>query len=700
VTDPSAARDAVQCLLEPTSIAVVGASGRSGSFGHRMVTEVRSSLSAPSIHLVNPRYDEIDGQRCYDSLSDLDSPVDLVLLGIGDSGLEEQLQTAAGRGDRSAIIFGNAYEAPVEGLAPLRARLATMAQDASMALCGAGCMGYLNVAHGIRAIGYVEPEVIPAGPVALVTHSGSVFSAVLRSRRDLGFSLAVSSGQELVTKTPAYLDYALSRPETGVVALVLETIRDGEALRASLHAAAERDVPVVLLPVGTSEIGRSMVAAHSGAVAGGTAAWEALASAHGVHLVSDLGELLDTVELFASGRRARPARGAASGFAAVLDSGAERALLVDVAAATEVPFASLSAQTVEALEARVDPGLIATNPLDVWGNGADTEGLFADVMTTMTQDPEVRAVALAIDLVEELDGDESYPRAALRAAASTDVPVVVLSHVPSAIDPPTATALRSGGVPVLQGTRSGLLAIRHLLDHADHVRSPASIAPDVSRRQRWRERLQSGPLSAVEGFDLLCDYGIVSAAAVAADNEGAALIAAEAIGYPVVLKTAEGIAHKTEVGGVVVGVRDAHQLGAAYRDLADRLGPHVEVCEQVPVGTELLLGAVRDPNLGMVVMLGVGGVLVEQLPARRATLPPLDSAQASRLLAGTVMERLLAKRRQGPAADRDSVVQALVSFATLVAELGDDLDAIEVNPLVCLENRAIAVDVYMEPRTV
>jgi acyl-CoA synthetase (NDP forming) len=664
-----------------------------------MASEVVRGSADLAIHFVNPGYDEIAGRPCVASLDDLPDPVDLVLLGIGDAALEAELCRAAKRGDRSAVIFGNAYEAPVEGERSLRERLAAIATDAGMAVCGGGCMGFVNVAHGVRAIGYVEPDPIAAGPVALVTHSGSVFSALLRARRGLGFSLAVSSGQELVTTTASYLDYALSLPQTGVIALVLEAIRDAGVLRAGLAAAAERDIPVIVLPVGTSETGASMVAAHSGAVAGGAASWEALAGAHGLHLVSDLSELIDTVELFAAPRRARsPASGIdrLSGLAAVLDSGAERALLVDVAAEIGVEFAEISAATTRGLEERLDPGLVATNPLDVWGSGADTEELFGGVLTTLAQDDAVQAVALAVDLVTELDGDESYSHAVQQAAASTDVPVVVLSHVPSALDPETASELRAVGIPVLEGTRSGLLALGHLLDHAGR---PVPATPrdiDAGRQRRGRVALAAGSVTGAAGFAMLRDYGIDHAPLREADQEGGVLAAAEAIGYPLVLKTAESLAHKTEVAGVVVGLSNDDELVTAYRDLAERLGPRVVVCGQVAAGTELLLGAVRDPALGMVLVVGAGGVLVELVADRAAALPPLDADGARRLLQRTVVHRLLAAPRAGQPADIEAVVAAIVAFSDLVSELGDALGAIEINPLICTTSGAVAVDVHLE----
>jgi acyl-CoA synthetase (NDP forming) len=230
-------------MLEARSVALVGASPRPGSLGERMISEVTKSPAGPRVYLVNPRHQQIAGMTCHGSLADVPEPVDLVLLAVPDRALEEQLALAAQRGDRGAVIFGSAHELPGRPPGPrptLRARLAATARAAGMAVCGAGCMGFVNVPYGLRAVGYVEPDPLPRGPVALVTHSGSVFSALLRTRRRLGFTVAVSSGQELVTPAAEYAEYALSLPETQVLALVLEAIRDPARLRAVLGQAAPR----------------------------------------------------------------------------------------------------------------------------------------------------------------------------------------------------------------------------------------------------------------------------------------------------------------------------------------------------------------------------------------------------------------------------------------------------------------------------
>jgi acyl-CoA synthetase (NDP forming) len=714
-------------MLEARSIALVGASPRPGTFGQRMVDEVARSPARPDMYLVNPRYREICGRPCYPSLADLPAPVDLVLLAVPDAALEHQLTLAAARGDHSAVIFGNAHSdqpdsrpdrAPAAAL--LRERLAAIARSAGMQLCGAGCMGFVNVARGLRAIGYSEPDPLPAGPVALVTHSGSVFSAMLRARRGIGYTLAVSSGQELVTAAPSYLDYALGLPETKVLALVLEAIREPARLCQVLARAAERDIPVILLTAGRSAGGRMMVAAHSGALAAGDGGWEALARAYGIHRVSDLAELADSLELFAIGRRAgRAGQGRPAGIATVHDSGLERAHAADLAEEIGVPFAPIAETTRSRLAQILDPGLIPANPLDVWGTGADTRALFASSLITLAEDPSVAAVALAVDLVRELDGDLSYPQAVLDAAGRTSKPLVVLGNLASAVDPELAAELRQAGIPVLEGLRTGLIALRHLLAHASRspavssaTPAPGQAAPAAradaaaprARRSRRRDRgialLHDGGTSGAPLLKLLSEYGIATAATRQANDMQAALAAARSIGYPVALKTAEpAIPHKSDVRGVLLGIRSPAELAAAYADLSARLGPAALVGESVPAGTELALGLVRDPDLGPLIVVGAGGVLVETLADRAVALSPVDEETARQMIAELRVARLLAGVRGALPADLGAVVRSITALSDLAVDLGSELEALDVNPLICGPSGATAVDVLAVART-
>jgi len=721
-------------MLEARSIALVGASPRPGTFGQRMVDEVAKSPARPDIYLVNPRYQEIGGRRCHPSLADLPGPVDLVLLAVPDAALEQQLTLAAGRGDRSAVIFGNAHEDPdppdsrpdrVPGVPMLRGRLAAIARLADMQMCGAGCMGFVNVARGLRAIGYTEPDPLPAGPVALITHSGSVFSTMLRAHRGIGYSLAVSSGQELVTAAPSYLDYALGLPETKVLALVLEAIREPTLLRRVLARAAERDIPVILLTAGRSASGRMMVAAHSGALAAGDGGWEALARAYGVHRVSDLAELADSLELFAIGRRApRPAGWPGptrpAGIATVHDSGLERAHAADLAEEIGVPFAPIAEATRSRLAEILDPGLTPANPLDVWGTGANTRAVFASSLITLAEDPSVAAVALAVDLVRELDGDLSYPQAVLDAAGQTSKPLAVLGNLAGAVDPEFAADLRRHGIPVLEGLRPGLVALRHLLAQASRSPAgpgpaatsgpdaePAASDPDAvagsgtgrSRRDRGLALLGTGVTSGAPLLELLGEYGIAVAAARHASDAAGALAAAQSIGYPVVLKTAaQAVMHKSDARGVFLDIRRPAELAAAYTDLSFRLGPEVLVCASVPPGTELALGIARDPDLGPLIVVGAGGVLVETLADRAVALPPVDEETARQMIAKLRIARLLAGARGAPPADLGAVVRSVTGLSELALDLSSELDALDVNPLICGPSGATAVDVLAVTR--
>jgi acyl-CoA synthetase (NDP forming) len=676
-------------MLEPRSIAVVGASDRPGSFGRRMTGEVLRSTGVETVHLVHPKYDTVRGLPCVASLADIPSPVDLVMLGVPDAALVEQVSLAAQRGDGAAVIFGSAPG--------LGADLAAAARSGSMALCGGGCMGFVNLARGVRAIGYVERD-LSTGPVALITHSGSVFSAMLRTHRRIDYSLAVSAGQELVTTAADYLRYAVELEDTRVVGMFLETLRDAAGLRAGLARALERDIPVVALTVGGSPTGRQMVTAHSGALAGDDAAWEALFAAYGVHRVFDLDELVDSLELFAIGRRATVV-GPRTGVATLHDSGGERALMADVADAVGLPFAEIGQPTRDRVAAVLAEGLEPTNPLDLWGTGSGTEELFTTCMEALADDPNVAAVALAIDLAEEYDGDEAYPVSMETMLQRTDKPLVLLSHVANAVDASAAARLRAIGVPVLEGTVSGSRALRHLLDQATPPEALPDADIDENRAARWHARLAEGPLDADGVAGLMSDYGIPYAAQRTASSRDAAVAAAEGLGYPVVVKTdMPGVEHKADVGGVRVGLGDAAAVGAAYDEVSGRLGPRVVVQAQASGPVEIALGIVRDPLIGPVVLLAVGGTLVEVVSRRVVALPPLSRERAADVVDGfDIVATLLAGVRGNPASDMDAVVDALVSLGQLAVELGDAIEALDVNPVICGPSGAVAVDALVQP---
>jgi acyl-CoA synthetase (NDP forming) len=490
-----------------------------------------------------------------------------------------------------------------------------------------------------------------------------------------------------------------------VVALFLETVRDPAAFRAALAKAAARGIPVVALKVGRGAAAGELVAAHSGALAGADGAYQALFDAYGVARVRSLDELADTCELLAAGRRAFP-----GGLAAIHDSGGERVHLLDLAEELEVPLARISEATRSRLAAVLEPGLPATNPLDAWGTGNDADAIFAACVRALLDDPDTGALALALDLTTEPTPDTSWTGLAIAAAQATAKPVAVLGNLASAVDPADARRLRAAGVPVLEGTATGLAALRHLLAHRDFLAHPpppaaAAVAEGAAPvpaaaggrarlRARWRERLAQGrALGEVEVLAMLAGWGVPVVAAEEAGSLEGAVAAAGRVGWPVALKTAApGVLHKSDVGGVRLGLAGPEQLAAAYADLAGRLGPRVVAAAMAAPGVELALGVVRDPQFGPLVMVAAGGVLVEVLGDRRFALPPVDARTARSMLDRLAVRPLLDGGRGAPPADLGAVADAVVALSALAVDLGDHLAAVDVNPLVAGPHGCVAVD--------
>ncbi len=688
---------AIRRMLEARSVAVVGASSKPGSLGAQMLAELERGRFEGRVFPVNPRYDEIGGLTCYPSIAEVPETVDLAVLGVANARVEQALADAVAAGAGSAVTFSSLYEddgSREPGSPPLRDRLAAIADAHGIALCGGNGMGFMNEEHHLRVTGFLTPEHLQHGPIAMISHSGSAFAAFAFNDRSLGFNLLVSSGQEIVSRMDDYMGYALGLESTRVIGLLLETVRGAEGFRAQLARAAEQDIPVVALKMGRTAGASAMVTAHSGALAGEHGAFEALFDAYGVHEVRTLTEMADTLELFASPKRVR----GGTGIATVHDSGGERAMFVDLAADVGVPFAVLSDQTLGRIDEALDPGVDAANPLDAWGTGIDADAIFRASFAAMANDPDVAALAFVVDMTTQGEPyNEGYLQISRDIAAYSDKPFCVLSNLHSAIATEEAQILRDAGVPILEGSESGLRALRHLLDDAEWRARPPEPAPEPVAdevRSRWRGRLADGAaIDELEGLQLLRDYGIEVAEPRRAASTADAVAAAEAIGFPVVLKTAApGVQHKSDVGGVKLGLADAEAVKTAYDDVAGRLGPEAVVAATAPAGVEVALGVVRDPIFGPLVLVAAGGVLVELLHDRRLALSPVGEATARRLIDRLKIRPLLEGVRGATPSDVDALTRAVSRLSVLAADLGDLLDALDVNPVIVSPEGCVAVD--------
>jgi acetate---CoA ligase (ADP-forming) len=260
--------------------------------------------------------------------------------------------------------------------------------------------------------------------------------------------------------------------------------------------------------------------------------------------------------------------------------------------------------------------------------------------------------------------------------------------------------LDGDGIPVLEGTLTGLAAFRHLFAYRDfRARSPVEAESPVADevRERWRDRLESGgPFDELEGLALLSDYGVPVVASVRADTLEDAISAAEGIGFPVAVKTAApGVQHKSDVGGVRLDVDDSPSLEDAYTDLERRLGPAVTLAPMAPPGVEIALGIVRDPQFGPLVLVGAGGVLVEIMRDRLLAMPPLDEARARSMIDRLEVRPLLDGIRGQPAADVDALTRTIAAMSWLAQDLGDHLEAIDANPVICGPSGCVAVDALL-----
>ena len=690
-------RGAIEWMLEARSVAVVGASVREGSVGNEVVRQLTAGGFGGSVYPVNPKYGEILGLACFPTLTEVPEPVDLAVLGVSNAQLEEQLGLAVAAGGRSAAIFASGYEGPRDGAPSLTQRLSMIARGAGMPICGGNGMGFLNIERRLRICGFFQPPDLVPGPIAFVSHSGSAFSALLHNDRGLRFNLVVSAGQELVTTASDYVAYALGLESTKAIGLFIETVRDPERFRSVLGAAADRDVPVVVLKVGREVLTRELVTAHSGALAGEDGAYEALFDAYGVLRVESLDELADTLALMSSGRRAGP-----GGLASVHDSGGERALMVDAAASVGVRFAEISSATRDRMAELLDEGLLPVNPLDFWGTGRDADEVVIGCMRALLADEDVAALAFAVDLTTEDNPAMGYIGMARAVFTETGKPMAMLSNLSSGIDRGDAKLLEEAGIPVLESTLTGLAAFRHLFEYRDaRVHPPRSSSSPVPEevRERWRARLASGePVGELEGLELLVTYGVPVVASLGAGSLDEAVAAAETLGWPVALKTAMQIAHKTEVGGVMLGLDGRFALAEAYGTLAGALGPQVTVSRMAPAGVEMALGVVRDPQFGPLVLVAAGGVLVELLHDRRLALPPLDASRARSMIDRLKVRPILDGLRGAAASDVASLAQAVVGMSWLAHDLGDLVEVLDVNPVICGPGGCLAVDALVISR--
>lgn len=675
-------------LLRPRSVAIIGASPKEGSFSQNLRRATTSLGFGGAVHLVNPRYDEIDGEPCYPSIAAIPTTPDSVLYALADQRLVGAVEEAAAAGVAGGVIFGRAHSDEGHGTA-IQDAIRSIGQSAGMSICGANCMGFLNLVDRIQVTGMPFLSLGAASGASLVSHSGSTWSGLVGNRRGIGFDYAISAGQELVTGVADYVDFILDQPSTKVIACVIETLRDPEAFLNAVTKADRKGIPVVVLKLGRSEIGQKFAISHSGAISGSAAVYEAVLRQHNVVQVRTLDELLDTVELFARAPvLALPTLGLGT------DSGGERQLIVDIATDIGLEFADLTPGTNDKIQSLLDPGMEPANPLDYWGDGAD---VMAPTLTAMTEDAGVGMVVMAANMPGGRAFMNQCADAIISVRQSTDKPVALMGNIASTMAPDGIARVRDAGIPVLMGTEPGLRAIKHFLDFAR--RTPRT--PDTERGSRplpdavrsLIDETPAGSMSSAQGFMLLEQGGLpVTPYALVDDVAGIdAFVATH--GMPVVLKIDDPeIPHKSDAGGVHVNLRSRQDIEAAFAAIKARHPSAPVMVQKQAAGRELILGMTTDPDFGPVITLGLGGIYAEVFKDVVILPLPFNRAEALAALKKLRSYPILAGARGQQGADIEGIVDAVVAFGKLSASLAGKVSEIEINPLLAGPDRVFAVD--------
>ena len=488
--------------------------------------------------------------------------------------------------------------------------------------------------------------------------------------------------------------------------MFVETVRDPDNFCQALEMAANQDVPAVVLKVGRSNRGAQLAQAHSGALAGEDATYDALFKHFGVQRVHSLDEMMDTLELFAAAMRPKN-----SNLSAILDSGGERSMLVDLAEDQGIKFTELNPKTITKLEEILEPGPKAENPLDAYGSDKYLKETFTSAIKILDADPNSGLTTLCVDLYRVGNMSPIYVSIIVSIKDQLKNPFVVLANVSATASEILTARLREAGIPVLIGTETGLRAIKRLFDYAEFQRElqenkkqssnlTLDNLPSKDKIAEIRKQLNSADsaLSEVESKQILSEYGIRVSTEQIANSLDQALEVADEIGFPVVLKTAAGVAHKTEVSGIHLNLANPEELISAYNDLESRLGTRVVVQEMISDGVELLLGVIDDPQFGSLLMVGIGGILVEVMKDTQLIWLPTDAEKVVDAIRGLKFAEILNGVRGQEKSDLNAIVEITLRLAQLAADCGDLIAELDINPLIAGSKGAVVVDALIIPK--
>jgi acyl-CoA synthetase (NDP forming) len=689
----------MRALLDPRSIAILGASADAAKVNGRTLRFLLDKGYRGAIYPVNPKYDAIAGLRCYPDVASLPEAPDLAVIAVPAAQVVASLRALAGRGCGAAVIFSSGFAEMGEQGRRLELEIAAVAQAAGMRLCGPNCLGLINAwSQVIATFGQFAEGPTPPGPVSFVTQSGAFGTAIaaLARERSLGLGYFINTGNECDVDFVQMMRATLDDPRIRVGAGYLEGVRDGAGLLVLAAHALDTGKPLALTKVGRTGAGAKAAASHTGALAGSDAVFDGVIRGLGVTRARNEEHLLDIVEVLAAGRLPQ-----GRGLGILTQSGGAGVLMADRAEETGLRVTELAATTRESL-ARVIPAFGTTgNPVDVTGQFVADPGLLRESMRVLMADPGVDVGIVWLQLM----------------TAHADKLVKIFKEINDLFEKPWVVcwvaapagalrALREAGIPVLRGAEPAVDAVAAVVRHAEARRQWQADAGARAALQLLRLALPaaSGPVSSLEGQALLQACGVRTAAAKLATSADDAVHAAEALGYPVALKIeSPDILHKTEAQGVALNLKDAAAVRSAYARLGDNARAYrpdariagVLVQAMAPGTLELVIGLHNDPAFGPVVMVGLGGVLVEVLRDVVFRAAPVTETEALRMLDELKAKSVLDGVRGAPAVDRHALASMVSAVSCFGAAAGPRLREVDLNPVLAGPDGAIAVDWMM-----
>ncbi len=688
-------RAALERLFRPSSIAVVGASERPGSYGHQALVNLAALGYPGEIWGVNPSREEVMGLRCVPTLTDLPDAVDAVFVAIPAAGVATVIEQAGARGCGGAVVISAGFAEVPEGR-QLQHDLVAVAARYGLPVCGPNGNGIVAM-HARAALWGDALDAREPGSVALISQSGNVAVNALTSQRGLRFHTVVAGGNHAVLGTADYLEFLAAEEGVSSIALYLED-DGGPDLCDSLAACAQTGVRVAVLKVGGSESGAASAAAHTAALAGDQRIFRALTEEAGCAWAKDVHELLELAKTLA----VCPRLPRNPGLAVATCSGGDSAQAADEAHRNKLRLPKFGAGTRERLERMLPPAATVANPLDytamLWGN---REAL-GELITTLAADEAIDQVLVFYDQPPGLsDATEASWRAVregiMWAARRGRVPTMVCSTLPELLDDAAAWGFARSGIAAAAGLRTGLRCIMAMASEPgdprrlQEIASLARAAPAAATAGEW--------LSEVEAKELLRAAGVpVADSRPVSDARDLASALAE-LGGAIALKvSAPGLRHKSELGAVVLDLRSLDDAAAAYSHLAALAadcGGTISAERMVPAGVELMVAAKSDAVVPALV-LGIGGLWTEVLDDVAIIPLPATPYRIERALHDLRGAPMLFGARGRPAID----VRALSLLALRAGELlvEASLELVELNPVVVGEEGAVAVDAAVRRR--